>query len=459
MMKRTIAVLALAPLLAVDSPASQNRRTPVVEAVDRALPSVVNIGTERLVQVQYRDTQRRLRGDLFDQLLREFFGVPPPPGYQVRHSLGSGVIIDPDGYILTNYHVIERASVIRVTLADESQYFANFLAGDEISDLALIKVEAGDEPLPAIRLAPDDDLLLGETVIALGNPFGLAQTVTVGVLSAKNREAVWKGEVLYKDILQTDAAINPGSSGGPLLNIEGDLIGVSVAIYPEAQNIGFAVPVKRARALLTRWFSPRLLKKIWLGFEVDSEEGKVVVREVEPESPATAVQLRDGDVIKAVEGNLVSSLFDFNKAMLACDEGDEIRLDVERGGVVRPVDMVLAALPRASGEQLAARLLGLGLMEGPEFSAAGVQSLRKGLFVKEVVTGGPAQRAGLQPGLFITRIGEVDIGTLDDVAVALEHARPGDTVMLTVVNVVESDAFIMAQSSVVALGIQEPVER
>ena len=228
------------------SPAVANRRTPVVEVVSEVLPSVVNIGTEKIVKVRYTDPSRRVRGDLFDEFFSEFFGPPVKEGYRRSNSLGSGVIIDPRGYILTNYHVIERASVIRVTLSDESKYEAVFVAGDEISDLALIKIEPL-KPLKAVTFGKDDDLLLGETVIVLGNPFGLAQTVTVGVLSAKNREARYEGEILYRDILQTDAAVNPGSSGGPLVNIDGQVIGISVAIYREAQNIGFALPVSRVR--------------------------------------------------------------------------------------------------------------------------------------------------------------------------------------------------------------------
>ena len=275
MLKLGIAVFLLG-LSARTAPAVANRRTPVVEVVAEVLPSVVNIGTEKMVKVRYTDPSRRVRGDLFDQFFSDFFGPPRKEGYRRSNSLGSGVIIDPRGYILTNYHVIERASIIRVTLSDESKYEAVFLAGDEINDLALIKIDPA-KPLKAVMFGKDDDLMLGETVIVLGNPFGLAQTVTVGVLSAKNREARYEGEILYSDILQTDAAVNPGSSGGPLVNIDGEVIGINVAIYREAQNIGFAVPIKRVKALLAHWMTPRIISKTWPGFDAEDTNGVLTV--------------------------------------------------------------------------------------------------------------------------------------------------------------------------------------
>ena len=191
----------------------EDRRTPVVRAVEKTLNTVVNIGTEKVVRVLYDDPLLRSRGDLFDQL-QQNSGENPPGGYQVRHSLGSGVIIHPSGYILTNYHVIDRATVIHVSLSSDEQYTARLVAGDAVNDLALLKVDP-KQPLHAVEFAKDDDLMLGETVITLGNPFGLAHTVTSGVLSARNREARYGDNVLFRDILQTDAAINPGSSGGP----------------------------------------------------------------------------------------------------------------------------------------------------------------------------------------------------------------------------------------------------
>ncbi len=455
-MKNVIRALTALAVLAAAAPtveASPRRRTPVVDAVEKALPSVVNIGTERLVNIRYTDPQRRFRGDLFDQFFSEFFGPPPQSGYRLSHSLGSGVIIDEQGYILTNYHVIERASKIRVTLADESQYDAVFLTGDEISDLALIKIEPA-KPLQAIELCREDDLMLGEPVIVLGNPFGLNTTVTVGVLSAKNREARYGGEVLYRDILQTDAAVNPGSSGGPLLNVDGELIGINVAIYREAQNIGFAVPVKRARELLAQWLSPRALSKLWLGFEPGVQNGAVAVSRVDTNSPAVAAGLRAGDVIRSVNGRPVADLYDFDKAMLGGRAGDTMALGLERGGETAEAKLVLTPMPKASGEQLASRLLGLQFT-GREASAPAAKiGFSKGMSIAGVTENSAAAKVNLRPGLLVTRINDKDINTLDDVGLALENVRQDQPVSLVVVSIEEKGSFIMAQSSTVQVQAQ-----
>jgi serine protease Do len=430
--------------------AKVDRRTPIVEAVERSMPAVVNIGTEQMVRTLYSDPLQRFRGDLLDEFFRNFFDTPPTPGYQTTHSLGSGVVVDPDGYILTNYHVIERASRIRVMLEDDELYDAALLAGDPISDLALIKIESGGR-LPAVAFAEDDDLMLGETVICLGNPFGLAHTVTVGVLSAKNREARYGGEVLYRDILQTDAAVNPGNSGGPLLNINGELIGINVAIYQQAQNIGFAVPVKRVRALLTQWFSPRLLKKATLGFEpVPSLQGGLVVGTVEPGSAAAKAGLREGAAIRTVNGVPVQDVFGFNKSLLPVEVGSPVAMAIQDGDLQRVVDVTLVALPKPSGEKLARELLGIEF-DDPSSSPNLMSYYRTGLPLGEIINGSPASRAGVQPGPLVTRINDIEIRSLDDVGLALENVKAGDTVTLSLATIVQQNVFIIAQTSQVRL--------
>lgn len=444
--RRAIATIAATAVLAAGvGDASLRRQTPVVEAVQKVLPSVVSIGTERLVKVYYDDPLRRFRGDLFDQFFGEFLRSVPPPRVGIAHALGSGVVVDPDGYILTNYHVIERASRIRVVLADEATYDAVVLAADELNDLALVKIQPR-EPLRAIELAADDDVMLGETVIALGNPYGLAHTVTVGVLSAKNREARYQGQVLFDDILQTDAAINLGSSGGPLVNLDGELIGINVAVYPEAENIGFAIPVKRVRALLTEWLSPRRLQKVWLGAEVQERGEELVVAEVEEGSPADRAGVREGDLVRAVNGRSVRSRYDLYKVLLPLRVGDRVAWRAQRGGEVLETEIALAAVPKPDGARLAERRLGLILGKVEE----GTEGLfRKGLPIEKVQRGSPAAEAGLRPGLRVVRINRVDVRTLDDVGLALETVRPGDPVTLVVVQVEEREAFTLAQSSVV----------
>lgn len=427
-----------------------NRRTPVVEAVQQALPSVVNIGTEREVKVVYSDPFFRSRDDAFDRLIQEFTGFTPRRQRVERsQSLGSGIIVHESGFILTNYHVVERAAKVRVMIADNEIYEATILAGDSVNDLALIKVEP-NRPLPAIRFAPDDDLLLGETVVALGNPFGLTHTVTVGVLSATNREARYEGQVLYRDILQTDAAVNPGNSGGPLVNLNGDLIGINVAVYQQAQNISFAVPVKRARALLARWWSSRLLHKTWLGFEPNMSPDGLRVGQMDPEGPAAQAGLLTNEPILALAGNPVPDLYTFNRNLLSFQAGERVPLTVGNLDRIRTVELSMTALPKPSGSALSRQWLGLVFSEETP-TAASRAGFKKGLGIQGVLEGGPAQRAGLRPGLLVTSVNEMEVLSLDDVGAALEHVQPGEPVVLKLVNLIEQDAFIIAQTTFIEL--------
>lgn len=426
------------------------RRTPVVDVVQRVLPSVVNIGTEKIVQVRYADPFQQLRRDLFDDLFREFFAVPRE-SMQVRHSLGSGVIIDPAGYILTNFHVVERASLIRVRLADNSEYEAIVIAGDPINDLALVKIEPR-APLQAVELAEDDDVMLGETVIVLGNPFGLEHTVTVGVVSARDREARYQGQVLFKDILQTDAAVNPGSSGGPMLNLNGQLIGINVAIYREAQNIGFAVPVKRVRELAGRWLAPMVARKLTPGFDVVDETGGVVrvaFRYATGSTPASEETPQVGDRILAVAGRPVRNVYDFHRAILPWEPGQSFPLSIERDG--RNLEVTAQLLPPAkpAGALLAKQRLGLDFQA--ERSGRTAPWLGGGLVIKNVDPGSQAELAGLRAGMIITRINNVSIHTLDDVGYALQFVRTGDPVQLAWQRIEESGSLLLVQQATVSI--------
>lgn len=434
----------LAGLLAGPAPGAVNRRTPVVEAVEKALPSVVNIATERRIKVIYHDPFYQLRTLAHGGLLRRDLPIPPPITRERRQtSLGSGVVIDPAGYILTNYHVIEQASERWVQLGDDQLYEAELLAGDPLNDLALIKIEPR-EPLRAITFADDDDLLLGETVIALGNPFGFSQTVTVGVLSGINRDAYYNNRVIYSDILQTDAAVNYGSSGGALVNLNGELIGLNVQILQQAQNIGFAVPVKRARALLGRWLSARQLRAAWMGFEPRWTNGVLSVETVDPDGPAARAGLAADSTIRALDGQPVKDLFDFNRMLLKRQPGEEIRLTVRQDGQEKDVTVPVETMPKLSGGQFARQVLGL------ELSATTPDRARKagfanGLTIERVLPDGPAALSQLRAGLLVTRINDEEIRSLDDVARALENVRGGQRVTVKLVNVVEQEEFYVAE--------------
>lgn len=447
MKKRVFICLAAACGLAsaLSAQAEYNRRTPIVEAVERASASVVNIGTERVVHNMYEDSTLNSRNLLLEQLIAQAAQDPREAG--PRQSLGSGLVVDPAGYILTNFHVIERASRIRVMLADDSVHDAVFLAGDPVNDLALIHIDAG-RPLSAVAFARNDDLLLGETVIAVGNPFGLAHTVTVGVLSAKNREFRYNGRVLYNDILQTDAAINPGSSGGPLLNINGELIGVNVSVNEEAQNIGFAVPVRRVRNFLARSLSPQLLRKMWLGFEPAATEEGVRIQRVAPETPAARAGLREGDNVLSVNDQPATDLYAFNRSLIDLPTGAVVRLGTRgMAGEARRVALPFEPMPKPSGPDLARRLLGLKLGAEQEGRAHLHPLYRSGLPVTEIDPDSPAARRGLRPGLLVTRINDFEIRSLDDVGLALESVKRGDPVRLSVLIIAETDAYIVHRQS------------
>lgn len=440
-----IALLAILPFST--TLATPARRTPVVEAVEKVLPSVVNIGTERMVRRVYSDPRQRSRGDMLDLFFRDFFGTPPtPPDFRVKHSLGSGVIISEDGYILTNYHVIERASRIRVMLSDETAYEAIVVAGDEVNDLALIKIEP-DEPLPAVAFAKDDDLFLGETVITLGNPFGLAHTVTVGVLSAKNREARYNGEVLYNDILQTDAAVNPGNSGGPLINADGELIGINVAIYQDAQNIGFAMPVKRARELMTRWMTPRLIANRWPGFDLEKIERDILVRRIDPSSEAFKQGIRNGDIVEQMDGApLNGDLYEANRRLLARQAGDNVTFRFRLGDQARDLALPVTDVPKPSGQRLARELLGL-VFDCSDQAAQITAKYPSCLIIKEVQPGSPAELAGLKPKMMISTINNKELHSIDDVGLTLERVNRGDQVRIDVISIVEHETFMLAQTT------------
>jgi S1-C subfamily serine protease len=225
-------------------------------------------------------------------------------------------------------------------------------------------------------------------------------------------------------------------------------MGISVTIYPDAQNIGFAVPVKRARDLLARWLAPRLLKKLWLGFEPVEEGNRLVVGAIESDSPAALAGLQETDTILSVDGKPVNRLFDFYRHLLTFSPEQPFYLEIRRSEEeVQNVRLALSDLPKPSGQRLARALLGLEFEE----TEPGRRRYLKGLLIEHIQPDSPAEVAGLVPGLYLTRINDVEISTLDDVGLALENIRPRDTLQIVVVSVSESGRFLVAQSAVVKL--------
>src|SRR2546427_1256113 len=368
------------------------RRSLVGEAVEKASPAVVNVSTEKIVE-QRRSPFPYPQDPFFEEFFRVF--VAPRPRRLKTTSLGSGVIVAADGTIMTNVHVIERASRIHVTLIDQREFDAPLVGADADADIAILRVKAGGA-LPHIPFGSSADLMIGESVIAIGNPFGLSHTVTTGVVSAVGR-SLRDEDRTYTDFIQTDASINPGNSGGPLLDIKGELIGINTAIYGKAQGIGFAIPVDRARRVMKDLVSYGEVRHAWVGLVVQDMTPDlaqhfgvrrgVVVAEVEPGSPAGAAGIARGEAITRVDGREVASRDEFEQRIGDHGEGDRIALTRRRDGRDDEVQMAAATFPAARADQLAWQILGLEAAADDD-----------GLVVRRVRPGSPAARIGVQKG-------------------------------------------------------------
>jgi S1-C subfamily serine protease len=411
------------------------RRDATVQAIEKAYRTVVNISTERIVTRGYRDP--------FEDLLYEFYGYRRPQRAYTSYSLGSGVVVERSGYIVTNQHVVERASKVTVTLTDGSKHEARYINGSAKHDLAVLKVEP-EQPLAAIELAADDDLLLGETVIALGDPYGLENTISRGVLSAKNRKATWEGEVVFEDMLQTDAAINPGNSGGALINLDGRLIGINTAMMAEAQSIGFAIPVKRVRQILGELLSPEKSKGVWFGARVATQGGRLTVASVQKGSPAERAGLRVGDEIVTLDGEPVRESVDFESRLLRKAAGQVVSLTLQRGDRSAQATVTLTAVPKVSGFEIAWSKLGVRLQTvTADLAQAMGLNASHGMVVTEVERSGPAWQAGIRRGLVVARVGGLDLRQESDVAAALGEVASGDSVTMMVYTSVRRGPFVV----------------
>jgi serine protease Do len=411
---------AAAPL-----PEPDIRIDPTVRAAEVVLPSVVNISTETIIEVR----------DPIEELFRGFFGPyygRRPPGSQ--QSLGSGVIIDEDGYVLTNFHVIRRASRITVTLVDGREFEARALSRTAKSDVALLKlVTKGNEKFQAIRFAGDDDLLLAESVLALGNPFGLGVSVSRGILSSKTRRPPVADEPLeMQDWLQTDAAINPGNSGGPLINLRGELIGLNVAVFRQGQGIGFAIPVKRLSEAISEIFTPEEIRSLWFGARFKLEGKELVAVSVGPLSPAARAGLKEGDVIRLVNGKAPRSIIDLNLAIVSAQD-QRLELAIERGNESHTLMVRLIPEQEVFNADLIRQKLGLTVQNlTPGLAGQLRLSSTDGLVITEVEKNGPAAHARLRPGHVIRSIDGRAPADVREAAKMLFARRTGEKVLLQV---------------------------
>ncbi len=398
---------------------SSRRNTPLVRAVERVIPAVVNISTERVVAVS----------DPFNAFFRDFFETPEPRYYRETIPLGSGVMVASSGLILTNFHVVRRATGIEVRMVDGQSFAARLVAYNRSNDLALLRLstEPGVKPdFPIIEFALPDDLLLAETVVAVGNPFGLESSVSSGVLSARNRS--WReGEVQFNDILQTDAAINPGNSGGPLVNLDGALIGLNLAIRAGAEGIGFAIPVRRIEEVLAEWLQPSYFSTAVSGFvPVNRFDGsgrlQVVATAVDPQGSAAAAGLREDDEIVEFNGQPLSRSLQLSRHLWSLRVGDLLSLRTADG---RRLEIEIGEM---NAEQLIRRRLGLQVQElSPVLkSALQVPETVNGLIVSDIVQDGPAANLDIRRGDIIFGAGRTPVESRVQLERILRDRYPGD---------------------------------
>jgi serine protease Do len=397
---------------------AESRRTPAVKAIERAKHSVVNIHSEK-------------SADDADSLL---------PGKDRKiNGMGTGVILDERGYIVTNHHVVAGVESLRTTLADGSTYTARVISYDKKHDLAVIKIDAS-KPLTVMPLGTSSDLMLGETVFAIGNAFGYENTATQGIISALKRDVDVNEKQGYKNLIQTDASINPGNSGGPLINMEGEVIGINVAIRAGAQRIGFAIPIDDARKVIADLLSVERLAQSQHGtILTDVKKGLqrfVRVDGVKPQSPAETAGLQVGDVIVKIGSINVTDAVDFERAFLGRPVGEKVDVVVKRGEKTEVSSMILATLTgnrRTIGSPIedvavekAWRLMGMRIspVSDAEKKQLG-ERYHGGMKVTDVKSQSVAAQNGIRVGDVLVGLHVWETISFDNINYVLDHPELG----------------------------------
>jgi serine protease Do len=433
--------------------AAQNAGNPATPAsyanlADTVKGSVVNISTTQVVEgnplMPFMGPGSPF-GDFFGHNIpKEFFGNKPH-GKMKTHALGSGFVISEEGMIITNNHVVEKATEIKIKLQTGKEYDAKLVGRDPKTDLALIQVEPDkDFPAPAV-LGDSDALRVGDWVMAVGNPFGLGHTVTTGIISAKSRVL---GAGPYDDFLQTDAAINPGNSGGPLFNMAGQVIGINTAIIAQGQGLGFAIPVNMAKDLLPQLKTGKVVRG-WLGvmiqditpqlaesFGLKSAKG-VLVSDVVKASPAEKAGLKQGDVIIRFDAKEIENAHKLSQMVAATTPDTQVKVDIRRNGNAKTVTLTIGTMPLeektivASNEETN---WGMAVQElTPQLAQQlGLDPGTIGVLISGISEGSPAAEAGLRPGDLISEVNRTVVKNLNDYHKALKQVKNGENLLLLI---------------------------
>jgi len=411
--------------------------------------SVVNISTTKVVERgpshPFFGSESPLREFFGEEFFKRFFGGEPQGKFKTN-SLGSGVVIDADGTILTNNHVIEKADEIKIKLDDGNEYDAKIVGRDPKTDLALIQAKPDDNFPEPVPLGSSDDLRVGDWVMAVGNPFGFGHTVTTGIISAKGRII---GAGPYDDFLQTDAAINPGNSGGPLFNMKGEVVGINTAIVAQGQGIGFAIPVDMAKELLPQLKSGEVVRG-WLGvmiqdissemaesFELKDTQG-ALVGDVLEDSPAEEGGLQRGDVVLAVDGKEVEDAHQLSRMVASIVPGTRVKIKVIRDGETREISVKVGTMPGGAAEKApeveSENAWGITVQNLTEDMAQkfGWDENEKGVVVTAVEPDGPAAQANLRSGDLVKEINRRKIQNLRDYNEAMKDAEKDKPLLLLI---------------------------
>ena len=444
-------LLAGVPVQAEERPASRPEPHAILRALedaftavaDRVTPAVVNVSTvpKRPTGGPHGESPERFREFFGEEFYERYFKRRPRDG---ARATGSGVIVDPKGYILTNNHVIENADEIIVRLSDSRKFPARLIGHDPKTDLAVLKIEA-PAPLPTAELGDSDRLRVGQWAIAIGNPFGLDRTVTVGIISATARTHV--GVATYENFIQTDASINPGNSGGPLLNLDGRVVGINTAIVASGQGIGFSIPINQARDVMRQLIAQGRVVRGWLGIVIQDvsdelaqtfgvrERQGVLVADVMKGGPAEAAGLRPGDIVVELGGDTIREVPELQRRVAAVAPGETVALTIVRDRQRLPVSVKVGEMPTEEPAQAAVRgadEFGLTVEPLPADHALRLDLRAGGVVVTTVSPGRAAEKAGLRRGDVIVELNRRPVTDAPAFYGALGALRPGESTLLYV---------------------------